>query len=202
MRLAHLSRVLAVVAALALPALFAGCADRVNADQLTPQLQAARTALEKYQDPFAAIRDGYLSTVGCINFTSGGTMNGMPYPAGAMGVHFVNFALVGPKLDPAKPQVLLYEKDDAGKLHLTGAEWFMPYSKGMQPPVLFGHKFYGPMYGHYPAMPKNLIHYDLHVWLWKPNPAGIFSPTNANVKCPATGYTFTYAHPDMPAMTH
>ncbi len=37
------------------------------------------------------------------------------------------------------------------------------------------------MEGHDPQMPR---HYDLHVWLWQANPAGIFAPFNPNVRCP------------------
>lgn len=169
-----------------------------NSAQLPADLQAARATLEKYQDPVTAIREGYLSTIGCVAFTTTGTMNGMPYPAGGMGVHLLNMAMVGPKLDPAHPQVLIYAPQADGKLQLAAAEWFMPYKKGMTPPEMFGHKFYGPMMGHYPVMPKELVHYDLHVWLWKHNPAGVFSPTNPDLKCPAGPYTFTFAHPDMP----
>jgi hypothetical protein len=43
-------------------------------------------------------------------------------------------------------------------------------------------------------MPTALSHYDLHVWLWKENPAGLFSPTNPAVKCPA-GAAYTFAEP-------
>ena len=30
------------------------------------------------------------------------------------------------------------------------------------------------MEGHEPLMPHGMHHYDLHVWLWKENPAGLF----------------------------
>ena len=169
-----------------------------HADQLSPDMQASRSALEKYQDPFTAIREGYLSTIGCVEFIKSGTLNGMPYPAGGMGVHLINMSLVGPKLDPAHPQVLIYEPTAGNRLQLAAAEWFMPYKAGMQPPQIFGHKFYGPMMGHYPVMPKQFVHYDLHVWLWKHNDAGVFSPTNPAVKCPPTGYAFRMMTPDMP----
>jgi hypothetical protein len=46
------------------------------------------------------------------------------------------------------------------------------------------------MEGHHPIMPAALHHWDLHVWLWKENPAGVFSATNPAVKCPAGTYTF------------
>ena len=29
-------------------------------------------------------------------------------------------------------------------------------------------------------------HYDLHVWVWQANPAGIFAPFNPNVSCLTT----------------
>ncbi len=39
------------------------------------------------------------------------------------------------------------------------------------------------MQGHHPLMPLDLSHYDLHVWLFKANPRGLFKPTNPDVKC-------------------
>jgi hypothetical protein len=163
-------------------------------------LQTARSALAKYQDPITAVRDGYYSTVACVQFNTAGTLNGMAYPAGAMGVHFINMALIG-KLDPAHPQVLIYEPAADGTLKLAAAEWFVPYAKGMKAPQMFGHTFYGPMMGHYPVMPAQLIHYDLHVWLWSNNPSGMFAPTNSAIKCPANApYTFVDKTPQMPGM--
>jgi hypothetical protein len=108
-----------------------------------------------------------------------------------MGVHFLNLNHVGPNLDPAKPQVLLYEPVE-GKLKLVGAEWFMPAQVvGDKPaPAIFGQTLAGPMDGHEPIMPAALRHYDLHVWFWKENPRGMFVSTNAAVKCdPKAPYT-------------
>ena len=160
--------------------------------KLTPELVTTRAALEKYNDPIVAVRDGYFSTVACIDFPHGGQDGPVIYKPGAMGVHFLNTSNIGPKLDPAKPQVLIYEPV-AGKLKLVAAEWFMPVQvAGGKAPTIFGQTLYGPMYGHEPIMPKELSHYDLHVWLWKPNPRGVFSPTNTALKCPA-GDPYTYA---------
>ena len=156
-------------------------------------ISAVRKALDKYKDPVAAVRDGYYSTVGCVDFPSGGTEHGsMEYKPGAMGVHLLNMGNVGPKLDPAKPQVLIYEPVN-GKLKLAAAEWFMPVQvAGGKAPTIFGQTLSGPMDGHQPIMPKELRHYDLHVWLWKTNPKGVFTSTNAAVKCPA-GDPYTFA---------
>lgn len=158
---------------------------------LTPELKAAKAALDKYQDPILAVHDGYFSSVGCIAYPNGGGEGEMQYVAGGMGVHFLNAALIGPNLDPTKPQVLIYEPVADNKLQLVAAEWFLPVeASGGNVPSIFGHQLEGPMEGHEPIIPKALHHYDLHVWLWKDNPAGIFSPTNPNLKCPSTGYSF------------
>ena len=67
------------------------------------ELDAVRQAMEKYQDPYVAVRDLYLSTVGCVHY-SGEKMEGrMEYPKGGMGIHFVNLAVTGPdRSDAAK----------------------------------------------------------------------------------------------------
>jgi len=155
-------------------------------------LNAVKAALDKYKDPIVAIREGYLSTLGCVDFPKGGTEHGsMEYKPGAMGVHFINMGLVGPKLDSTKPQVLLYEPV-GDKLVLTGAEWFVPTAVSKTPPTILGHQLMGPMEGHAPIMPAELHHWDLHVWLYKNNPNGMFSPANSAVKCPTTGYGYTF----------
>jgi hypothetical protein len=51
-------------------------------------------------------------------------------------------------------------------------------------------------------MPQALHHYDLHVWLWKHNPAGLFAPTNPNVKCPKGAYTLQEKSPPIVQHTH
>ena len=68
---------------------------------------------------------------------------------------------------------------------------------GGKAPSILGQELGGPMEGHKPVMPDGLHHYDLHVWLWKTNPEGVFSPTNPAVKCPKAGYSFEEAAPKM-----
>ena len=153
---------------------------------LSPDLQAAKAALAKYADPFVAIRDGFYSTLACVDFPKGAMHGTVEYPPGAMGVHFLNTANIGPVLDPAKPQVLIYEPV-GDKLVLAAAEWIVPVQvAGATTPTIFGQKLAGPMDGHEPIMPASLRHFDLHVWLWKDNPRGVFTSTNASLKCPPT----------------
>ena len=162
--------------------------------EMTPELEQLRAALDKYRDPVVAVHDGYFSTLGCVEYPKAGAAGQVPYPRGGMGVHFFNVALMG-KLDPQKPQVLVYQPVN-GKLQLVAAEYFVPLSPDVkETPSLFGRKFDGPMEGHHPLMPHELKHYDLHVWLWKPNPAGLFAPTNPAVKCPKSPYTFQEVAP-------
>ncbi len=164
-------------------------------------LKRAREALDKYKDPVAAVHDGYFSTVGCVTYPKPGKAGQVPYVAGGMGVHFFNVALLGAPLDPTKPQVLVYEPTAGGKLQLVAAEWFIPLSPEVKGrPELFGKPFDGPMEGHHPLMPHGLHHYDLHVWLWKDNPAGMFAATNPKIKCPKGPYTFEETAPKI--VTH
>ena len=160
-----------------------------RAPKLSAELESVRNQLAKYKDPVVAVRDGYFSTLGCVH-----------YEDGTMGVHFLNTALISPEPDPAKPQLLVYEPV-GDKLELVAAEWLVPLATGItERPTLFGQPFNGPMAGHEPLMPEALHHYDLHVWLFKENPKGVFATTNPAVSCDGYGYaileepTATVAH--------
>ena len=195
-----------MIAVLAMPATLAcstqsrqALAPATAPPALSPELEQARRSLDKYRDPVVAVHDGYFSTVGCVEYLEGGGEGTMQYAPGGMGVHFLNLQLVGPRLDPTKPQVLIYEP--AGeKLRLVAAEWFVPVqAAGPTRPTIFGKELEGPMEGHTPLMPEGLHHYDLHVWLWKDNPAGLFSATNSAVKCPKGAYSFAENAPKLVA---
>jgi hypothetical protein len=102
-----------------------------------------------------------------------------------MGFHYVSgAAMADGKIDPARPEILLYAPGASG-LQLIGVEYFKPdadqnLSTDDDRPLLFGRAFDGPMLGYAPGMPR---HYDLHVWLWKRNPAGVFAVWNPDVSC-------------------
>ncbi|MGQ0741898.1 MAG: hypothetical protein ACT4OG_06345 [Alphaproteobacteria bacterium] len=163
---------------------------------LPPALEKVRKALDKYQDPVVAVRDGYWSTLGCVSFPHGGSPGHAPYLPGTMGIHFLNGQLIGQQLDPLRPQALLYEPV-GDRLRLVGAEWFVPLASTKERPQLFGQSFWGPMEGHYPLQPVALHHFDLHVWLWKHNPNGLFSATNPDVKCPPGRSSFVMEAPKL-----
>lgn len=158
-------------------------------------LAGVRAATAAFHDADKAIAAGYASPVGGHCDTS---------PAGVMGVHAANAGLVqNPTLDPATPEVLLYLPTGGGNYRLVGVEYLQTvlvrntltgavspwFSHDPWPshfvvvnpaPSLFGQTFQGPMAGHFPGMPW---HYDLHVWAWAPNPAGMFAQWNPALTC-------------------
>ena len=139
-------------------------------------LAQVRQATAQYHDVDAALADGYLPTEHCAAVPG----------VGGMGYHYVNPALIGdPSVDPLRPEVLLYAPKPNGTLKLVAVEYLIvdadqDLSTDEDRPNLFGVAFNGPMLGHEPGMP---IHYDLHVWIWKGNPAGLFADFNPKVGC-------------------
>ena len=143
---------------------------------LPPELQEVRSAVARYHSFEQAERDGY-------------TVAGEPcvvLPAGTMGIHAVNPALLADgTIDPLKPDILLYIPKGGGKLELVGVEYFKAdadqnLATADDRPSLFGRGFDGPMPGHNPTMP---IHYDLHVWVAEINPSGVFALGNPALSC-------------------
>src|SRR5262245_56047677 len=104
---------------------------------------------------------------------------------GSMGFHWQNGGLLTTDLIPAKPQVLVYEPDSRGKLKLVALEYvvFKDAWDAAHPgtiPSLFGEDFMDSGFPNRYDIPQ---FYALHVWLWKPNPSGLFMPFNPNVSC-------------------
>jgi hypothetical protein len=148
----------------------------VSAAQANALIQTVREATERFKDVTAAEAEGYQLQFGCV---SGGDF-------GAMGLHYVNGALVNSGvIDPAHPQIVIYEPTADGKLRLIGADFLAVASKWNarhkgQPPQLMGqlfHLFDAPNRFGLPAF------YTLHVWAWKANPNGAFVNWHPNVSC-------------------
>jgi hypothetical protein len=163
------------IAAVAIP-ITMGAAIALGANgPLTGELQNVRAALAHYHSVTHAERDGYVPGSPCEQS-----------PDGAMGIHYVNPALMGPGVDPLRPEVLLYVPDKRGNLKLVGIEYWQAdadqdLGTDEDRPAVFGQPFDGPMPGHAPGMP---IHYDLHVWLYEQNPLGVFAAWNPGITCP------------------
>ncbi len=137
-------------------------------------LAELRRDLSPYKDVDVALADGFVPVSECTES-----------PLGGMGVHFLNPDRAMAPVDAEKPAILLYAPTDDGGYRLLGAEWFaagadQDLSTHDDRPSLWGRPFDGPMTGHDPGMP---VHYDLHVWLYDSNPAGVFAPWNTSVSC-------------------
>ncbi len=139
-------------------------------------VRRAREATRRFRDIDVARAAGYTSTSECAQDPK----------YGGMGIHYANSALVADgKLDIAKPEILVYQPQPGGKLRLGAVEYFQAdadqdLATDADRPSLFSMPFDGPMLGHEPGMP---IHYDLHVWLYRHNPAGLFAMWNPTVRC-------------------
>lgn len=145
-----------------------------------PALQALRAVSARYHSVEQAERAGYVSDNHCAALPG----------VGGMGYHFMNAALFAdPAVDPLRPEVLVYAPTANGGLKLAAVE-YLRRAADQNPvdgidqsdkPSLFGKAFDGAMPEHAPGMGW---HYDLHVWLWEPNPAGLLATWNPNVVCP------------------
>ncbi|MCL4562300.1 MAG: hypothetical protein M1281_17020 [Chloroflexi bacterium] len=171
--------VAATVLAASASAVLANTGD-VTDPAVLKQLAQTANATAKYHNYRVALADGYLNTSMCV----------VDPVAGGMGVHFINIAkIMDPALNVTEPEILLYEPLKNGGYRLVGVEYMLaiggpdaPIPTNPPPaPSLFGATFNGPMVGHGPGEPP---HYDLHVWVWQPNPNGTFAQFNPGVHCP------------------
>ncbi|HSU31135.1 MAG TPA: hypothetical protein VLJ11_07855 [Bryobacteraceae bacterium] len=138
-------------------------------------LKIVRDSTERFKDVAVAEAEGYALQFGCVSGDY----------SGAMGLHYVNGALVNSGvLDATRPQIVIYEPTPGGGLRLTGADYLLLAdawnAKHSGPPELMGqlfHLFDSPNRFGLPPF------YTLHVWAWKPNPNGAFVNWHPNVSC-------------------
>jgi hypothetical protein len=138
-------------------------------------VRTVREATERFRDVAVAEAEGYHLAFGCVSGPD----------SGAMGLHYVNMALVGDgELDPSRPEIVIYEPAPNGRLKLIGAD-FLVFAdawdkKGIGTPQLMGqllHLWESPNRFGLPAF------YTLHVWAWKENPTGMFVNWHSKVSC-------------------
>jgi hypothetical protein len=140
-------------------------------------IDAVRRETEQFRDVRRAAPD-YGPVLGCVSGPD----------VGAMGVHFVNPALLmDDVVEAAHPEALIYEfKDNLARL--VGVEFIVFASlwhathEPNDPPVLDGHLL------HFVDSPNRFglpAHYELHVWAWRENPNGAFADWNPRISCEA-----------------
>ena len=137
-----------------------------------------REATERFRDVSVAEAEGYTLMFGCVS--------GPDY--GGMGLHYVNLARVADGvLDPAVPEIVIYEPLPNGRRRLIGADYLVfagdwdESNPGTTPQILgqLLHLFESPNRYGLPAF------YTLHVWAWKENPNGAFVNWHPGVSCEA-----------------
>ena len=145
-------------------------------------IHAAREATAKFRKLTVAEDRGYAllkdaAGIGCIDNPG----------VGAMGIHYANGMLVGDgKVKATAPDVLVYQPLPNGRMRLVALEYVVFQdawdAKHSGPPLLFGQTFEllgaDNRYGLPPF-------YELHAWVWKHNPRGLFDDWNPRVTCPS-----------------
>ena len=142
-------------------------------------LAAVRAATARFHDIDAAIAAGYgqlqdAAGIACIDNVAGG-----------MGIHYVKGSLVGDAtVNATTPEALVYEPGPNGKLRLVAVEYVVFQgawdAANAAPPSLFGQTFTLVRSGNRYGLPP---FYELHAWLWNPNPSGMFNDWNPGVTC-------------------
>lgn len=166
-----------------------------------PQILALRETASRFTDVNAALAAGYIADPTGMCVTA--EMEGMDPALGAMGIHYFRPDLLGitgdqPRVagmgthtDFAEPGVLIYEPQADGSMELVAIENVV-FEAGW---TAAGHtappSFMGNEYVHMVDDPATEAdeahgfepHYELHAWVVRDNPNGVFAPHNPNVTC-------------------
>ena len=179
----------------------AGCTE-ATVDASEPTAEEVRAATERFRDVEVALAEGYIADP--MNVCETADMVGADPAEGAMGIHYFRPDLLGitgppnPRVsgtgthtDFLRPGVLIYTPNADGSLELVAVEnlvfraaWEEAGNEG--PP-----RFRGVEYDLMVDDPSTLVdeahhfepHYDLHYWLYRPNPSGEFAQFNPDASC-------------------
>lgn len=137
-------------------------------------MEIVRNNTRQFIDVYAAVSAGYQPLFGCVSGPD----------HGAMGVHYINLALVGDgEIDASRPEALIYEPSNGG-LRLVGVEFIVDAADWMarhnSPPVLERQAF---QFVNSPNRFGLAAFFELHVWAWRDNPCGAFVDWNTRVSC-------------------
>jgi hypothetical protein len=141
---------------------------RGHAEKLR-SLAALLLSTARYHNLDVAKADGFVFLHGCENRPGEG-------PVGTVYVHMGR--LTDGKIDPFRPEALIYEPQKNGRMRLVGVELAMPYPLWTKstPPEFLGESF---------QKEDEFGVWGLHVWLWSFNPEGLFAESNPRISCDA-----------------
>jgi hypothetical protein len=135
--------------------------------EVAEAVREIRAATVSFHDLNEAVAAGYSR--------DGGSCMANP-PAGGMGFHHANRSLMDGTIEVRKPQILTYRRTADGEYELTGVEYVIPKDQwsDSEPPRIMGQDL---------RSSSSLGLWYLHVWVWTPNPNGLFADWNPNVEC-------------------
>jgi hypothetical protein len=166
--------------------------------ELNQQLAQVRATTAKYHDLNAAIEDGYTlgAPGGCFEFAEG-----------ARGITYVNVPrFISPEVDPSEPEILNYIPVGDGSIRLITVVYtnralfrdtrppetpgyrpgLFPWQQPVIPPYLEEVSGSFSLFGQQAALDfSGRWLYLLPVWVWSPNPSGMFAHLNPRLNCMA-----------------
>ncbi len=124
------------------------------------ELMQAKAATARYHNIENALADGYEN----INVV-------LPN----MGYHFMKTAWVDATFEVTKPEILVYNKQENGRMQLVAVEYAVPLNLSANAPAGFT--------GNQDVWTANAGFglWLLHAWIWYENPDGVFNATNPTV---------------------
>jgi hypothetical protein len=183
-----------------LAAALAACAS----DTDEPALDEVKALAAKYRDVNVAKAEGYTTDNKCTT----AEMLGFPAEMGDMGLHYVRRDMLGLPAKPAplgsgrvrgtgthtdfrRPAMLVYEPQPDGSLELVAVENLVFVAAWQAAGKKAPPSFRGEPYVLLKDNPQTKVdeahgwepHYELHLWLFRDNPNGMYSEFNPRVTC-------------------
>ena len=171
-------------------------------DGSEPTLAEVRQLTERFRDVKVALSEGYVRDPS--NMCETAEMMGRPAALGAMGIHYFRPDLLGITAPPSprvngtgthtdfrKPSILIYEPEVDGSLELVAVENLVFADAWRAAGHTERPTFHGVPYDSMSDDPATPIdeahmfepHFDRHVWIYRENPNGVFTPLNPAVSC-------------------
>ena len=175
------ARLIVGIALLAVVAVLGTAVASANSPDEGRNLADVRAATAPLANLDVAMAAGYGKVKGCAQKPG----------VGAMGQHYVKGDLVGdPAVNPLRPEALVYEPRGDGSYRLVAVEYLVikadwESANGATVPRLFDTPFTLVTAPNAYELPD---FYELHLWLWKSNPNGLFADWNPRASCRGLGF--------------
>ncbi len=170
------ARLVAAIALVSVVAMLGAAAASASNSDEGQNLSAVKAATTAFHNLDIATAAGYGTVKGCAQNPG----------VGGMGQHYVKGDLVGdPDLDELRPEALVFEPRKGGGYQLVALEYIVLKDAwhaafGKNPPKLFGHRLSLVTAPNAYELPD---FYEIHLWLYKKNPKGLFADWNPRVSC-------------------